>query len=82
MTHSGSEEFDRVMAKRKLIVGNKNYSSWSLRGWLITTRAGVDFDEEVIPLHQDETRALRDSLSPTGLVPVLIDEDVAIWDSL
>ncbi len=70
------------MAKRKLIIGNKNYSSWSLRGWLITKRAGIPFDEEVLPLYQQGTAEKKAVLSPAGLVPVLHDDGLAIWDTL
>ncbi len=42
------------MADFKIVLGNKNYSSWSLRGWLALKRCGVAFDEEVVPLYQDD----------------------------
>ncbi len=65
-----------------LIIGNKNYSSWSLRGWLLCTRSGIEFTERFIPLHKaDSSEAKRDN-SPSGLVPALHVEDMVIWDSL
>lgn len=70
------------MANNKLILGNKTYSSWSLRGWLLARLAGLDFDEEVIPLRLPDTRARILSYSPAGKVPILFDGDEPIWDSL
>ena len=65
-----------------LIVGNKNYSSWSLRPWLLMKQAGVDFDEIRVPLYgpgyKDELR----KYSPAGKVPVLLHGDLSVWDSL
>ncbi len=66
----------------KLIVGNKNYSSWSFRPWIAMRAAGIAFDDEVIPLHRPDTKARILALSPAGKVPVLIDGDAAIWESL
>jgi glutathione S-transferase len=65
-----------------LIVGNKNYSSWSLRPWIAMTVAGIAFDEKVIPLYEPGSREAILKYSPAGKVPVLIDGDVAIWESL
>ena len=70
------------MADFKIVLGNKNYSSWSLRGWLALKRCGVAFDEEVVPLYQDDWRARLLAVSPAGKVPVLIHEGRTIWDSL
>ena len=66
----------------KLIIGNKNYSSWSLRPWIAMKVAGIAFDEEVIPLYEPGSRERVLKYSPTGKVPVLIDDGVAIWESL
>ncbi len=66
----------------KLILGNKNYSSWSLRPWIAMRHAGIDFDEEVIPLYEPGSREKVLKYSPTGKVPVLIDGDMVIWESL
>jgi glutathione S-transferase len=66
----------------KLIIGNKNYSSWSLRPWIAMKVAGIAFDEEVIPLYEPGSRERVLKYSPAGKVPVLIDDGVAIWESL
>jgi glutathione S-transferase len=66
----------------RLIIGNKNYSSWSLRPWLAMTVAGIPFEEEVVPLHTPRFTARVRALSPAGRVPLLIDGDVVIWESL
>ena len=66
----------------KLIIGNKNYSSWSLRPWIAMKAAGIAFAEEVIPLYEPGSRERALKYSPAGKVPVLIDGDVAVWESL
>ena len=66
----------------KLVIGNKNYSSWSLRAWLILREAGIDFDEVRIPLDTDTTAGEIAKYSPAGFVPVLLVDDEVIWDSL
>jgi glutathione S-transferase len=66
----------------KLILGNKNYSSWSLRPWIAMRHAGLDFEEEVIPLYEPGSRERILRYSPTGKVPVLIDGDMTVWESL
>ena len=65
-----------------LVMGNRNYSSWSLRAWLAMRVAGLTFEEIVIPLDQPDTRNLILEHSPAGRVPVLHHGDVTIWDSL
>ena len=65
-----------------LIIGNKNYSSWSLRPWIAMTVAGIAFDERVIPLYEPGSREAILKYSLAGKVPVLIDGDVTIWESL
>lgn len=65
-----------------IYLGNKNYSSWSLRGWLALKRTGAAFDEVVIPLRQSESRETILRYSPSGRVPALKHGDVLIWDSL
>jgi glutathione S-transferase len=66
----------------KLIIGNKNYSSWSLRPWLAMKVAGIAFDEQLIPLYEPGSRELMLKYSPAGKVPVLIDDNTLIWESL
>jgi glutathione S-transferase len=65
-----------------LIIGNKNYSSWSLRPWIAMKVAGVAFDEKVIPLYEPGSREQILQYSPAGKVPVLIDGDQHVWESL
>src|SRR5215218_1137903 len=68
----------------KLVIGNKNYSSWSMRPWLALRANGIPFEEVFIPLYTDD-KADKDrilSFSRAGKVPALIDGDVTIWDSL
>lgn len=66
----------------KLVIGNKNYSSWSLRPWLALRVAGIPFEEVVIPIYQEGSKAEILRHSPSGKVPVLIDGGRPIWDSL
>ena len=70
------------MAHFTLVIGNKNYSSWSLRGWLLAKAAGIDFEEIVVPLDRPETQAAIRRHSPSGRVPVLVDKGLAVWESL
>lgn len=70
------------MPEYKLILGNKRYSSWSLRGWLLARQAGISFAEVVIPLRQPDTRARILEYSPAGKVPTLLIDGAAVWDSL
>ncbi|MBY0382201.1 MAG: glutathione S-transferase family protein [Xanthobacteraceae bacterium] len=66
-----------------LYIGNKNYSSWSMRPWVAMKAAGIPFEEVVIPLYtgaQDKQRIL--DVTPSGKVPALVDGDVAVWDSI
>ncbi len=65
-----------------LIIGNKNYSSWSLRPWIAMKVAGIDFDETVISLDAPDFKARVGAVSGTGKVPVLLDGDVRVWESL
>ncbi len=69
----------------KLYIGNKAYSSWSMRGWLAVKQSGLPFDEIVAPLYNDEWDARRTgpAFAPSaGKVPILWDGDVAVWESL
>jgi len=65
-----------------LVIGNKNYSSWSLRPWLAMKVAGIPFEETVIPLDAPDFKARLAALGGAGKVPVLIDGDVRVWESL
>lgn len=65
-----------------LVIGNRNYSSWSLRPWLAMRQAGIPFEELRIPMFRPESKAQMLRHSPTGKVPCLIDGGNAIWDSL
>ncbi|MGD9783933.1 MAG: glutathione S-transferase family protein [Hyphomicrobiaceae bacterium] len=65
-----------------LIIANKLYSSWSMRPWLVMKAVGLDFQETVIPLRQADTERRIRAFSPSGKVPVLIDGDVKVWESL
>jgi glutathione S-transferase len=65
-----------------LVIGNKNYSSWSLRPWLAMRVADIPFTEVRIPLYDPATMAELASWSPSGLVPLLQDDRLKVWDSL
>lgn len=65
-----------------LVIGNKNYSSWSLRPWLVLKQAGVPFQEVFISLYTETSRADIAKYSPSGKVPVLIDGKITVWESL
>jgi glutathione S-transferase len=66
----------------RLVIGNKNWSSWSLRPWLAMRRAGLPFDEINVRLRLPDSKTEILKHSPSGMVPTLIDGDLAIWDSL
>ena len=70
----------------KLIIGNKNYSSWSLRGWLACKQSGLAFEEITVPLYGedwDQKKKADEELAPSsGKVPILWDGDCVVWDSL
>ena len=70
------------MAGLTLVIGNKNYSSWSMRPWVLLTQLGIDFEERRLRFDSDEWDAGIGRWSPSGLVPVLWRGDVAVWDSL
>jgi glutathione S-transferase len=65
-----------------LVIGNKLYSSWSLRPWLVMKAFDLPFEETLIPLYRPESKARLLEHSPSGKVPLLIDGDVRIWESL
>lgn len=66
----------------ELIIGSKAWSSWSMRPWLVLKRSGAEFTETLIPLRRQSSIEAIAAISPSGLVPVLKDGDLAIWDSL
>ena len=76
------------MAALTLYIGNKNYSSWSLRPWVLMTHLGLAFDEVLVPFEGDRTRQNFLRFSPSGKVPCLIDRQgddnagIVVWDSL
>jgi len=70
------------MAEATLTISSKNYSSWSLRGWLLCRMAGIDFEERVMPTDDPSTRAELLLLSPSFLVPKLTYNGLQVWDTL
>ena len=70
----------------KLYVGNKNYSSWSMRPWVLLTQAGVPFEEVMVRFDSFEAgsafKKTLEAVSPTGKVPALVDGSLSIWDTL
>jgi glutathione S-transferase len=73
---------------RKLYIGNKNYSSWSMRPWVLMKQAGIAFEEVMVPFGTDafaddsEFKRTITTVNPNGLVPVLVDDDIVVWDTL
>jgi glutathione S-transferase len=65
-----------------LVIGNKNYSSWSLRPWLAMRHLGIDFSEVHIALYTPESSQHIRRYSPAGKVPILLDDAITVWDSL
>ena len=71
----------------KLIIGNKNYSSWSLRGWLAVKQSGLHFDEIIVPMFGEEWQQKKleedgGMMPSSGKVPILWDDETVVWDSL
>jgi glutathione S-transferase len=69
----------------ELYIGNKNYSSWSLRAWLLMTQAGIEFSERPLQLDWADGSPFKTTLlalAPSGRVPLLVDDGFAVWDSL
>ncbi|MFD1216466.1 glutathione S-transferase family protein [Microbulbifer celer] len=66
----------------KLYIGNKNYSSWSLRPWLLAKQLDIPFEEKLVPFDDGSSWSKFRTFSPTGLVPCLEDGDVTVWESL
>lgn len=75
-----------MVQKPLLIIGNKNYSFWSLRAWLLLKAFDIDFDEQLVELFHSSARPMLEAHSPTGKVPILIygegDNKVTVWDTL
>ena len=67
---------------RNLLIGSKNYGSWSLRGWLLCRLAGLEFDEVTIPSDDAAFRAELLLMSPSFLVPRLDHDGIKVWDTL
>ena len=65
-----------------LITANRNYSSWSLRPWLLMKALGIDFSDRIDPFQAVENYEAFRAFSPTGQVPVLLDGERTVWDSL
>lgn len=70
------------MGALTLVIGNKNYSSWSLRPWMYMTQSGIAFSEKRIPLSTEQWRREIGALSPSLKVPALHDDDLVVWESL
>lgn len=70
------------MTQFTLVIGNKNYSSWSMRPWVLLRQAGIPFKEVLLKFHSAEWEQSIARYSPTGLVPVLWVGDHAVWDTL
>lgn len=66
----------------RLVIGNKVYSSWSMRPWLVMSAFGLGFEEQLVQLRTDDTPERLRAASPSGKVPVLIDGETVVWDSL
>src|SRR5207342_2380797 len=75
-------EARRTMPKAILSISSKNYSSWSLRGWLLCKLAGLEVSEKIVSLDDPSTRAELLLLSPSFLVPCLTHDGVKVWDTL
>jgi glutathione S-transferase len=65
-----------------IYIGNKNYSSWSLRGWLLVRATGAPFSEKLVSLNANDHAGVYKEFSPSGLVPCLVDGDTVVWDSM
>lgn len=72
---------NKAITMLKLVIGNKNYSSWSLRAWLFLRQSDIPFQEIRIPMFTDTWKEQVARYSPAGRVPVLLDSDFAVWDS-
>ena len=66
----------------RLVIGNKNYSSWSMRPWLVMKAFGIPFEEIYVPLYQSQSTQKISEYSVSGRVPVLLADELVVWDSL
>ncbi len=71
-----------TMSTLTLVIGNKNYSSWSMRPWVLMKELGIDFQEKKLRFNSTEWDAEIERWSPSRLVPVLWRDDTAVWDTL
>src|ERR1700753_2028171 len=71
-----------IMSELHLIIGNKNYSSWSLRPWILLTHLGIAFEETIVPLDTPEFKDQVARYSGAARVPVLQHGELTVWDSL
>ena len=70
------------MSRPTLVIANKNYSSWSMRGWVLLRALGIDFEEVQLKFHTEDWRKNIGRWSPAGLVPVLWLDGEPVWDTL
>ena len=70
------------MSKLKLVIGNKNYSTWSLRPWFFLTQLDIEFDEEIVWLFEDDMEVKLEKYFSNAKVPVLVDNNMNVWDTL
>src|SRR6516165_6835591 len=70
------------MAEATLLISSKNYSSWSLRGWLLTKMSGLAFEEKIVSLDDPGTREELLLRSSSILVPCLVHDGISVWDTL
>lgn len=82
MPRDGGARYIRSMGRTMLYIGNKRYSSWSMRGWLACRLAGLAFEGVTIPLDLAETQARIRAISPSGRVPCLHHAGDVVWDSM
>lgn len=66
----------------ELIIANKNYSSWSMRPWVLMRHLGIPFSERMLPFHRNHGAGAIGNFSPSGKVPCLVDDGLRIWDTL
>ncbi len=76
------DDGDTGMAQLTLIIGNKNYSTWSLRPWLALKHAGLPFDEKLVRLDDGNFRQIVADVSPSRRVPVLVHGETTVWESM